>query len=552
MRLAGIPENLNPRNFNPRKFNQRKFKSCVVRISVTLRWTVLLFSFFPITAAKAAPGDKAELVRDLAGRVGPVIGSALSCPDITRPRIQTVIEKFVAVIRDAAANEAQRSDLAQLFDRSVADGRNLVATGRLDCKTAERRLADLEQSLNPSAPAPAAAAPTAPAFAAAPPPAVSFGNPVSPVRGVSDNEIRFGITAAFTGPVRERGRQMKIGIDTAFNKVNDAGGIGGRMLKLIAADDGNEPARTLQAVKQLYEKDQIFGIIGSIGTATAAVAVPYALERRMLFFGAYTGGMVVRRDPPDRYVYNYRPSYAEEAAAAVHYLVKIRRIPVRQIAVFAQQDDLGDAGYAGVAKAYRALGINDSALLRLNYPRNTIEVDEAVNLLKVQKVPVRAVIMSASYRAAAKFIEKTRTLYPEMIFTSISGVGGSSLAEELKLLGPRYTTGVLVTQVVPAVSGYSSAVLEYKNALAKYFPGEAPDYASLEGFVAANILIDALKRTGAQLDTEKLVDALEATRNLDLGLGVPLNFGRSDLKASKKIWGTALDENGRFQAIDLE
>ena len=523
-----------------------------MRIPVTLRWTVLLFSLFPITAAKAAPGDKAELVRDLAGRVGPVIGSALSCPDITRPRIQTVIEKFVAVIRDAAANEAQRSDLAQLFDRSVADGRNLVATGRLDCKTAERRLADLEQSLNPSAPAPAAAAPTAPAFAAAPPPAVSFGNPVSQVRGVSDNEIRFGITAAFTGPVRERGRQMKIGIDTAFNKVNDAGGIGGRMLKLIAADDGNEPARTLQAVKQLYEKDQIFGIIGSIGTATAAVAVPYALERRMLFFGAYTGGMVVRRDPPDRYVFNYRPSYAEEAAAAVHYLVKIRRIPVRQIAVFAQQDDLGDAGYAGVAKAYRALGINDSALLRLNYPRNTIEVDEAVNLLKVQKVPVRAIIMAASYRAAAKFIEKTRTLYPEMIFTSISGVGGSSLAEELKLLGPRYTAGVLVTQVVPAVSGYSSAVLEYKNALAKYFPGEAPDYASLEGFVAANILIDALKRTGAQLDTEKLVDALEATRNLDLGLGVPLNFGRSDHTASKKIWGTALDENGRFQAVDLE
>ena len=96
---------------------------------------------------------------------------------------------------------------------------------------AERRLADLEQSLSPSAPAPAAAAPAAPAFAAAPAPAVSFGNPVSPVRGVSDSEIRFGITAAFTGPVRERGRQMKLGIDTAFNRVNDAGGIGGRMLR---------------------------------------------------------------------------------------------------------------------------------------------------------------------------------------------------------------------------------------------------------------------------------------------------------------------------------
>ena len=524
-----------------------------MRILVNLRWTSFLLSAFFITAAEAAPGDKIELVRDLAGRVGPVIGSALACPDVGRPRIQSVIEKFAALIRDAASNEAQRSDLAQMFDRSVADGRNAVTSGRTDCRLAERRLADLEQSLTPSAPAPAAAAaPTAPAFAAAPAPAVSFGNPVSAVRGVSDNEIRFGITAAFTGPVRERGRQMKLGIETAFNQVNDAGGIGGRKLRIIAADDGNEPARTLQAVRQLYEKDQIFGLVGSIGTATAAVAVPYALERRMLFFGAYTGGNVVRRDPPDRYVFNYRPSYAEEADAAVRYLVKMRRIPVRQIAVFAQQDDLGDAGFAGVAKAYRALGINDSALLRLNYPRNTIEVDEAVNLLKLQKLPVRAIIMSASYRAAAKFIEKTRALYPEMIFTSISGVGGSSLAEELRLLGPRYTAGVLVTQVVPAVSGYSSAVLEYKNALTKYFAGEAPDYASLEGFVAANILIDAIKRAGPLFDTEKLVDTLEATRNLDLGLGVPLNFGRSEHTASKKIWGTALDESGRFQAVDLE
>jgi len=481
------------------------------------------------------------------------VGSALACADVARPRTQTIIEKFAAVMRDASANEAQRSDLAQLFDRSVADGRNQVAFGRTDCRTAERRLAELEQSLTSSAPAPAASAiAVAPAFAAPPPPPVSAGNPVSQARVASDGEIRFGITGAFTGPVRERGRQMKLGIDTAFNRVNDSGGIGGKMLRVIAGDDGNEPARTLPTIRQLHEKEQIVGLIGSIGTATAAAAVPYALERRLLFFGAYTGGMVVRRDPPDRYVFNFRPSYAEEADAAVRYLVKIRRIPPRQIAVFAQQDDLGDAGFIGVAKAYRALGLNDRDILRLNYPRNTIEVDEAVNLLRLQKIPVKAVIMSASYRAAAKFIEKTRSLYPELIFSSISGVGATALAEELKLLGPRYTTGVIVTQVMPAVSGHSSAVIDYRNMLAKYFPGEAPDYASLEGYVTANILIDALKRVGPQFDIEKLVDALESTRNLDLGLGVPLSFSRSDHQASHKIWGTALDETGRFQPLDLE
>jgi ABC-type branched-subunit amino acid transport system substrate-binding protein len=345
---------------------------------------------------------------------------------------------------------------------------------------------------------------------------------------------------------------MKLGIDTAFNRINDAGGVDGRMLKLMAADDGYEPARTPEAMKQLYDKDQVFGFIGNVGTPTAAVAVPYALERRSLFFGAFTGSNLLRNDPPDRYVFNYRASYAEETDAVVHYLIKLRRLQPRQIAVFAQQDSYGDAGFAGVAKAFRALGINDSAILRLNYKRNTVEVDDAVNQLKSLKIPVKAVVMVATYRAAAKFIEKTRDLYPGLIYTNVSFVGSTALAEELTLLGSRYASGVIVTQVVPAVGGYSSAVLEYKNALAKYFPGETTDYVSLEGYVAANVLIQALKRTGPQLDTEKLIDNLEAMRNIDLGLGTSLNFGRSEHQASHKIWGTALDDNGKYQPIELE
>ena len=137
---------------------------------------------------------------------------------------------------------------------------------------------------------------------------------------------------------------MKLGIDTAFNRVNDAGGVEGRMLRLIAADDGYEPTRTPEAMKQLYEKDQIFGIIGNVGTPTAVVAVPYALERKLLFFGAFTGANLLRNDPPDRYVFNYRASYAEETDAVVRYLVKLRRLQPRQIAVFAQQDSYGRFG----------------------------------------------------------------------------------------------------------------------------------------------------------------------------------------------------------------
>ncbi len=374
----------------------------------------------------------------------------------------------------------------------------------------------------------------------------------SPVRGVTDSEIRFGISAPFSGAAKELGQNMKMGIEVAFRVANAGGGVHGRQLRLIAADDGYEPARTAETMKQLYEKDQVFGLIGNVGTPTATVALPYALERKMLFFGAFTGASLLRSEPPDRYVFNYRASYAEETAAVVNYLVKVRRLRPEQIAVFAQQDAYGDAGFAGVTKAIRSLrGGDEATILRLGYQRNTVDVDEAVTRLQRGRIPIRAVIMVPTYRAAARFIEKTRDRYPNMIYTSVSFVGSTALANELMLLGKRYAAGVIVTQVVPAVDGYSSLVLEYKSALAKYFPGEAPDYVSLEGYVAANVLIAALKRNGPQLDTERLVETLE-NLGLDIGLGTPVTFSRSEHQGVHKVWGSQLDETGHYQPIDLQ
>ena len=382
--------------------------------------------------------------------------------------------------------------------------------------------------------------------------------PAPTVRGVTDSEIRFGISAPFSGSAKELGQNMKLGIEAAFNAANANGGIHGRQLRLVAADDGYEPARTAITTKQLYEKDQIFGFIGNVGTPTAVVALPYALDHRMLFFGAFTGAGLLRSDPPDRYVFNYRASYAEETAAVVNYLVKVKRLAPEQIAVFAQQDAYGDAGFAGVEKAIRSLrGGNESPIVRLGYQRNTVDVDDAVAQLQQaqqqrSQLPIKAVIMVPAYRAAAKFIEKTRDRYPDMIYTSVSFVGSTALANELMLLGKKYATGVIVTQVVPALEGHSSLVLDYKSALAKYFPGEAPDYVSLEGYVDGTVLIAALKQNGPQLDTEKLVATLENLRDLDIGLGTPMTFSRSEHQGVHKVWGTQLDADGRYQPFDLQ
>jgi ABC-type branched-subunit amino acid transport system substrate-binding protein len=402
------------------------------------------------------------------------------------------------------------------------------------------------------APTPAQPASSAPARPA------SIGGATETVRGVTDSEIRFGISAPFSGSAKELGQNIKLGIEAAFNVANANGGVHGRQLRLIAADDGYEPARTAGTMKQLYETNQVFGLIGNVGTPTAVVSLPYALDRKMLFFGAFTGAGLLRSDPPDRYVFNYRASYAEETAAVVNYLVKVKRLAPEQIAVFAQQDAYGDAGFGGVEKAIRSLrGASDTPIVRLGYQRNTVDVDDAVaQLQQIQqqknRLPIKAMIMVPTYRAAAKFIEKTRDLYPDMVYTSVSFVGSTALANELMLLGKKYATGVIVTQVVPAIEGHSSLVLDYKSALAKYFPGEAPDYVSLEGYVDATVLIAALRQNGPQVDTEKLVTTLENVHDLDIGLGTLVAFSRSEHQGVHKVWGTQLDGDGHYQPIDLQ
>ena len=372
------------------------------------------------------------------------------------------------------------------------------------------------------------------------------------VQGVTDNEIVFGMSAPFSGPAKELGRGMKTGIDIAFAAVNEAGGVNGRKLKLIALDDGYEPERTRAVMKDLAESRNVFGFIGNVGTPTAEVAVPYTLEKRMLFFGPFTGAGLLRRDPPDRYVFNYRASYAEETAATVKYLVGMRNISPDEIAVFAQQDGYGDAGFNGVAKMLRKYNRNPEKALRIGYKRNTSDVGEAVDTLLKTRRPIRAVVMVGTYKAAGKFIEKVKAERPDIVFSNVSFVGSQALSEELMAYGGKVAEGVIVTQVVPLPHSSSTAVLKYQELLPKYSLGEKPDFVSLEGYLAANLLVEGLKRAGRDFTTESLIDSLETMRGLDLGVGAAMSFAMSEHQASHKVWGTVLDSSGNFQTFEME
>ena len=387
----------------------------------------------------------------------------------------------------------------------------------------------------------------------------------SAVRGVTNDSITVGMSGAFSGGSRELGNRMKLGLETAFAAVNDAGGVAGRTVKLLALDDGYEGKRALANVQELVTDHHVFAIVGNVGTPTAKDALPYVLAKKVLFFGAFTGSGLLRRDPPDRYVFNYRASYEEETARMVSYLIDIKKLADRSIVVFAQNDSYGDAGFEGATRTLRKRGRSDD-LLRVGYERNTLDVEDAVNkivdyhsaMIRVGNAdarprhPVKAIIMVGTYKASAKFIQQIRDHKIDPIFLNVSFVNSSSLAEELRERGPSYGAGVIVTQVVPHFESGATGVIRYRDALKKYHPDQQPDFVSLEGFTVGQLFAEGLRRAGRDLDTEKLVDALEHLQDFDPGTGGNLSFGMSQHQASHKVWGTILDDQGVFKSLDMD
>ena len=396
--------------------------------------------------------------------------------------------------------------------------------------------------------------------------AVSFSAPVRKIdamvgealappptpRGVKDREVVLGMASVFSGANRELGRAIKAGVEAAFLDLNATGGVEGRMIHLVAVDDGYEPTRTLPAMKQLVERDGVFAIVGNVGTPTAAVSAPYCSARKVLFFGALSGGDLLRRRPPDRYVFNVRPSYAEETAAAVRWLTGARRIAPSRIALFAQEDEFGASGVRGAAEELRARGVDTARILQLGYRRNTDDVSAAVERLRARAKDVDAVVMVATYLPAAAFVRKLRDAGLRHVVTDVSAVDSNALAAELAANGPRYTEGVLVTQIVPLPTSRLPGVVRFQEAMARRGRDDRPGFLALEGWIVGQVLAEAIRRTGRDLDTERLVDALERIRDLDLGIGAPISFERGDHQGSRQVWGTMLQPDGAWKQVPLE
>jgi branched-chain amino acid transport system substrate-binding protein len=356
-------------------------------------------------------------------------------------------------------------------------------------------------------------------------------------------EIVLGMSTVLTGSAGNLGNDMQRGILAGLERANRNGGVNGRKLRLITLDDGYEPTRTAPNLRKLIQKDHVLAIIGDVGTPTAIVAVPLVNEQKTLLFAPFSGGPILRNDPPDRYVINFRPGYAEELAAMIDALIDIAGLKPEEIAFFTQRDSYGDAAFTLGMTALQSHGLIDPrTILHVGYTRNTLAVESAVANLLMAGNPPRAVVMVGAYAPCAKFIRLCRNSDLSSLFLNVSFVGSNSLAEALG----KTDAHIIVTQVVPDPSDDSVPIVrEYRADLKAIDSSASAGFGDLEGYIAARILTLALEKIQGPPTREAVVDALEGLGQFDIGLGKTLYLSRTEHQASHRVWPTLLKE-GRF------
>jgi branched-chain amino acid transport system substrate-binding protein len=334
--------------------------------------------------------------------------------------------------------------------------------------------------------------------------------------GVTENEILIGSCSALEGPSKFLGIETVTGAKAYFDMINDEGGVNGRKLKLISADDSYDPAKTQECFDHLMA-EKVFAMGFFVGTPTAVKYVPMADGAKVPLIGLFTGAQTLYV-PLRHWIVNVRASYFDETREQVDGLWKT--LGYKRIGVIYPDDAFGAAVLEGVKTALKAHGAEPAATA--SYPRQTSQVGGAIETVRAANP--EAVVVVGPANTVAPILKQSHARAWKPLFVTVSFVGTDELISEA---GPD-AEGVVITQVVPPYyMTEQKSVALYRRELGKYFPSEQPNFVSLEGFVDAMVMVEGLKRVGKDLTREGLIRAIESIHDHDLGLGPQLRLNYS-------------------------
>ncbi|MBV8656974.1 MAG: ABC transporter substrate-binding protein [Burkholderiales bacterium] len=342
------------------------------------------------------------------------------------------------------------------------------------------------------------------------------------------NAVVLGSSAALTGPAAELGLRFHFGARAYFDEINKTHALRNQSIYSELMDDGYEPTKAQLNTRKLLGPKEVVALFGYVGTPTSYAALPLVNQAQIPFVGAFTGAQSLRV-PVNPYVFNIRASYDDEAKVIAKSL---QHRGAHKLNVLYQYDAFGEAGLSAMRRAIEGTGVEIGSTASV--PRNIRNVARAVDEL-VRKQPADAIYMVSTYATCASFIRSARMAGFKGRFYALSFTGleplRSSLGGEM--------SGVSVSQVVPDPSKSSLPLVgDYKRAMAKE-GANAVDAVSLEGYIVARVLVEALKHAPPHPTRADMLKALDTLGDLDLG-GFHLHFSPNDHEASH--WVELLDE----------
>lgn len=362
--------------------------------------------------------------------------------------------------------------------------------------------------------------------------AAALGGFQSIARAQGDAPVILGQSAPFSGPAAQLGIQFYQGAKLMFDQHNAQGGA--RRIEIKFMDDGYEPDRCAANTRKLIDED-VFALFGYIGTPTSLAALPLAVKDKVPFIAPFTGAMSLR-DPFQRNVFHLRASYNDETALIVKQLT---HLGLSKIAVFYQNDAYGKAGLDGVTLALAQQNLKPVG--QATVERNSVDVAAAVKNLVAARPD--AVVQISAYKSCAAFIREARKAGYGGTFYNVSFVGTQALADELGKDG----AGVAVSQVVPSPYNSANAITrEFTEAVRKAGAGSV-NYSSLEGYLAAKVLAEGLRRApGRGASRDGLIAGLESIDRQQFG-GFDVSFSSKNHVASKFVELSMITSDGRIR-----
>jgi branched-chain amino acid transport system substrate-binding protein len=354
------------------------------------------------------------------------------------------------------------------------------------------------------------------------------------LRAQSGNRIVLGQSAAFTGAAAQLGIQFNVGAKLFFDQLNGQGGVNGQRIEIVQLDDGYEPDRCAENTTKLLAAE-VFALFGYIGTPTSLAALPLAIKAQTPFFAPFTGAMGLRQ-PFNKLAFHLRASYNDETALIVRQLTNLG---LNKIAVFHQNDSYGKAGLDGTVLALTARNLKPVATATVE--RNSVEVAQAVATINAAKPD--AVVQISAYKSCAAYIRAARAAGYGGTFYNVSFVGTQALADELGKDG----AGVVVSQVVPTPYSASRPITrEFIEAIGKGGNKVQPNFSSMEGFLAAKLFSEGLRRAGSRVTRDSFINGMEAIGEQSFG-GFSVSLGPNDHVASSFAELSMLTGDGKVR-----